>query len=75
MKLREWRLAEGLSQRGLALALGERYSVIVYQSHVACWERGSMPRKAWLIRLLDFTGGQVTANDFIHTNREEGAYP
>lgn len=72
MRLREWRRARGLSQRDLAAALSGRFGVAILQSHVTRWERGSLPRKAWLVRIAEFTGGRVTANDFVKPNPEEG---
>ncbi len=56
--LKIWRQKQGLSQEALADALA------VSDMAVSRWERGGLPEKQAWQRLIDFTEGAVTPNDW-----------
>lgn len=70
MKLREWRKKYKLSQTALAKELEEhartKFDQIksLQQSTVGYWERGTLPRKKWLVIIDSYTKGKVSASDF-----------
>lgn len=74
MKLEDWRNKEGLSQQQLADALIKyakekhpEHAKQLAQTTLGYWERGTLPRKGWLIIIQSFTKGNVTASDFVNT--------
>lgn len=56
--LKTWRQRAGLTQEALAAALG------VSDMAVSRWERGGLPEKEAWQRLIDFTRGAVTPDDW-----------
>lgn len=60
MTLKEYRNWKQLTQHQVAKALG------VWPGTISRWETGAkMPRRDDLQRIAEFTGGKVTANDFV----------
>lgn len=68
MKLVTWRKSNGLSQPQLAERLGLKSRV-----SVARYERGRIPEKNVLERIIELTGGRVTANDWFDVPEVTGA--
>jgi transcriptional regulator with XRE-family HTH domain len=77
MQLKEWRKKRKLSQQELAKKLedfarlrgGESPDVRkLRQTTLGYWERGTLPRKEWLIIIDAFTNGQVNARDFVNAD-------
>jgi len=61
--LKAWRLRKRLSQRQLATSLE------VSDMAVSRWEAGALPEKEAWQRLIDFTHGAVTPNDWFNIPR------
>jgi transcriptional regulator with XRE-family HTH domain len=59
MKLRTWRLRQGLTQEELAEVLGTA------RASVNRYENGRMPTRRLIRAIHKLTKGKVTANDFI----------
>ncbi len=59
MTLSEYLQANGLRQEEFAARMG------VAQATVSRWCNGLMPRRAHLLRIIELTGGAVTAEAFL----------
>ncbi len=58
MKLRDWRLAQGLSPE----QLGE--AIECTRQAVHRYEKGKVPKPTMMERIVAFTGGAVTPNEW-----------
>ena len=56
--LKAYRKARGLTMEEFARKVG------VQRAAVSKWERGSIPRPEIMRRIVEVTGGEVTAQDF-----------
>lgn len=64
--LHKFRVEKQLTQEALADALG------VTKGMISKWERGeAVPRRQYLSAIFNFTGGAVTANDFMQIEAAE----
>jgi transcriptional regulator with XRE-family HTH domain len=66
-KLKTWRRARRLSQEALGAQLG------VSAVAIGRYEMGRVPEAAVLQKLIDLTGGAITANDFFELPNDEEA--
>lgn len=57
--LKKWRIKNGMTIPELARALE------VGEANLYRWENGDLPRPGRLRRLVEFTGGEVTLDEFI----------
>ncbi len=64
MKLKVWRTKHDVSQAELAKRLAAFAGKRLASRTVGHWELGGMPRRFWRDVVREYTGGQVTANDF-----------
>lgn len=69
MKLKTWRIKQGLSQPEMADLIG-----VASRVTIARYEAGDrMPEEQILRRIIEATGGEVTANDFFGLTENEAA--
>ena len=66
MKLQEYRKKENKTQQDIANDLG------VFQSVIQKWESGeTIPRPESMQKIIAYTKGEVTANDFYGVNNDK----
>lgn len=66
MKLKDWRLEQGLTMQAVADAMndGRPAATHVSQSSIDRWEKGTIPRQRNIQRLNEISSGKVAAADF-----------